>query len=97
MIDRRWQKGQILQFLGCKHADGSVATKGSEDFIDQFKPGDVVRVHSVNPLTQAMYPYTVFHVDFDIESVVEDEVYEETCVRESELGPLNLGNIEDYM
>ena len=97
MIDRRWQKGQILQFLGCKHADGSFATKGSGDFIDQFKPGDVVRVHSVNPLPQAMYPYTVFSVDFDPLSLDEEESYGEPCVRESELGELNLGNIEDYM
>lgn len=93
----KWQKGQILQFLGCKHQDGSDAGKESVDFTEAFKPGDVVKVYHVSILPQSEYPYTVFPVNFDIESLDEDEVSEEICVRESELGELNLGSIEDYM
>ena len=97
MTERRWQKGQILQFLGCKHADGSLAPKGALDFIEYFQPGDVVKVHSVNPVSEAEYPYVVFPVDFDPLNPGVDEVYEEVSLREGELGELNLGSIEDYM
>lgn len=97
MTERRWQKGQILQFLGCKHADGSLAPKGALDFIEYFQPGDVVKIYYTNPLPQAEYPYTIFPVDFDPLSTEEEDNYQEMCVRENELGELNLGSIEDYM
>lgn len=97
MTERKWQKGQVLQFLGCKHADGSDAPIGALDYIDNLKPGGVVKVYLVNPISSAEYPYTILPVDFNLSDLEEDDPYEEINVREIELGELNLGNIEDYM